>query len=550
MIIKRKYFGINFKQKSMKRIFTFLIVSAFIFTAKAQITVEFETGTLTGTQVENSAHGYTGTGYVNGFDNDGDKATVTFNIPTTGTYKLAIRYSAGSYKEQKLLANGVLIGKILMPETQGFANLNAGGLFFNAGQNSITIEKDWGWILLDNITLTLTSKHDYNVTSNLIDPAASYNTNQMWQYLKDNFGKKIISGQTAYYNQLVAVAGKSPKQRAFDFQSYTQGYTYKWQNGGHVLGWHNSGITEDIINWYNSTNGCGLVSVQWHWHSPSGGLAGTNSFYTAHSTFDVSKAVTFNTPEYNDIIEDIDSIATQLKKLQKANIPVLWRPIHEAGGAWFWWGAKGAAPALALWDIVQNRLMNHHKINNLIWVWSTPEESWYPGNSKVDVIGYDSYPGAFNYSTQKNIFDQLYEMVEGQKIVAMTENGPIPDIDQLKAQDAMWSYFSSWDDLVVEQNSTQHIKDVFAHDLVVTQDDPCGLITGNNMDLVENESFEPYPNPTQTAVTLYTNSLYSVHNSLGAELFQGQGITVDLSKLKPGMYLIKANNRVFKVQKI
>lgn len=534
----------------MKRIFTLFILSAAIFSAKAQIIVEAETGTLSGTQIENAVEGYTGSGYVNGFDVNGDKVTINFSIPNTGTYKLAVRYSADSYKEQKLAVNGVSTGKLLMPQTQGFEILNAGGLFFQAGNNSISIEKDYGWILLDNISLTPVPPHDYKVTSDLIDPLASYNTNLVWQYLKDNFGTKIISGQTAYYNELVAIAGKSPKQRAFDFQSYTQGYPYKWQNGGHTLGWHDSGITEDIINWYNSTNGCGLVSVQWHWHSPSGAQPGTNSFYTEHSTFDASKAVIPNTPEYIDVIEDIDSIATQLKKLQAANIPVLWRPLHEAGGAWFWWGAKGATPALKLWDMVQDRLINHHKIHNLIWVWSTPEESWYPGNDKVDVIGYDSYPGAFNYSTQKNIFDQLYEMVGGQKIVAMTENGPIPDIDQLKAQDAMWSYFSSWDDLVVEQNSTQHIKDVFTNNMVITLDDPCGLITGLQNGQSEISSVEPFPNPTQAKVTIPANAPYSVCNTLGTELLTGKGETIDLSNFKSGIYLIKVQNQVYKVQKL
>ena len=104
-----------------------------------------------------------------------------------------------------------------------------------------------------------------------------------------------------------------------------------------------------------------------------------------------------------------------------------------------------------------NRLTNYHGLNNLIWVWSTPEPTWYPGNSKVDVIGYDSYPGAYNYTTQKSIFDQLYTIVGGQKLIAMTENGPIPDIALSFSQDAPWSYFMSWVDLVATQNTNTHI---------------------------------------------------------------------------------------------
>ena len=88
----------------------------------------------------------------------------------------------------------------------------------------------------------------------------------------------------------------------------------------------------------------------------------------------------------------------------------MWRPLHEAGGGWFWWGAKGSGPAKALWDMMYDRLHNHFGLHNLIWIWSTPEADWYPGNAKVDIMGYDSYPGAYNYTPQKNMFDQLYNI--------------------------------------------------------------------------------------------------------------------------------------------
>lgn len=67
-------------------------------------------------------------------------------------------------------------------------------------------------------------------------------------------------------------------------------------------------------------------------------------------------------------------------------------------------------------------------MNNLIWVWSTPEVDWYPGKGKVDIIGYDSYPGPFNYDCRLNMYMQLHDIVNGSKLVALTENGPLPNI--------------------------------------------------------------------------------------------------------------------------
>lgn len=141
----------------------------------------------------------------------------------------------------------------------------------------------------------------------------------------------------------------------------------------------------------------------------------TSTFYTDQTNFDVSRAVQSGTPENLATLRDIDSIAVQLQRLENAGVPVLWRPLHEAGGGWFWWGAKGAAAAKALYDIMYDRLTNVHGLHNLIWEWSTNEPEWYPGNNKVDIIGYDSYPGKYVYSSQKGVFDQLFTLVEGKK---------------------------------------------------------------------------------------------------------------------------------------
>ncbi len=114
-----------------------------------------------------------------------------------------------------------------------------------------------------------------------------------------------------------------------------------------------------------------------------------------------------------------------------------------------------------------DRLLNYHHLHNLIWVWSTPETDWYPGNNKVDIVGYDSYPGIYNYGNQKNAFDILYNLTGGDKLVAMTENGPIPNPDDCLDLDAPWSYFMSWSDLTFQQNTTRHLREVYGNPRVL-----------------------------------------------------------------------------------
>ena len=55
---------------------------------------------------------------------------------------------------------------------------------------------------------------------------------------------------------------------------------------------------------------------------------------------------------------------------QDAHVPVV-RPYHEMNGDWFWRGGRtGQYSTAALYRQLFDRLVNHHHLNNLIWVWS------------------------------------------------------------------------------------------------------------------------------------------------------------------------------------
>ena len=69
---------------------------------------------------------------------------------------------------------------------------------------------------------------------------------------------------------------------------------------------------------------------------------------------------------------------------------------------------------------------------------------WYPGDKYVDIIGEDIYPGERVYSPQTARFTQATEYSSTNKIVALTENGCIFDIDQAVEINAMWAWFNTW----------------------------------------------------------------------------------------------------------
>ena len=421
------------------------------------IIYQAENGVLTGTNTTTATAGYTGTGYVTGFDAAGDAVQVTVNVATGGIYNIYIRYrSPSGDKTQDLFVNGVLVSNVVLTNSAAFATVLVSANF-NAGNNTLAIRNNWGYVDIDNFGIELKPANVYNITPNLINTNADAKTKALYALLRSQYGHCIFTGQTNYWNELIAITGKSPAVRGFDMQNYSPMNPWGWSGCCNAWGGWDDGSVQQAIDWYNSTGGKGIVTFHWHWFSPSGGALSTSTFYTPSTNFDISRAVVVGNQEYIDAIRDIDAIAVQLRRLQTAGVPVIWRPLHEAGGAWFWWGARGANACKAMYDIMYNRLTVYHGINNLIWAWSTPEPTWYPGNAKVDIIGYDSYPGAYNYTTQKGVFDQLNTIVGGQKLVAMTENGPIPTITQAFADDAPWSYFMSWVDLVALQNTNAHI---------------------------------------------------------------------------------------------
>jgi mannan endo-1,4-beta-mannosidase len=84
----------------------------------------------------------------------------------------------------------------------------------------------------------------------------------------------------------------------------------------------------------------GIVTFAWHWGAPVG-LYDTekqrwwSGFYTEATDFNIETALADTTnANYTLLMKDIDTIAVQLKRLQDANVPVIWRPLHEAEGGW------------------------------------------------------------------------------------------------------------------------------------------------------------------------------------------------------------------------
>jgi Glycosyl hydrolase family 26/F5/8 type C domain/Secretion system C-terminal sorting domain len=312
-------------------------------------------------------------------------------------------------------------------------------------------------------------------SQSLVNPNATRETKALKAFLDDTYGKKMISGQykDQYFTYVKNLTGKTPAIMGLDFMDYTE---RRRQNGA------NPTDIASAIDWVN--NNKGIVTFSWHWDAPTdiydvdyraqcqsstgGDARWWKAMYSCAVYFDIDAVLKDkNGAKYQMLIRDMDVIAAELKKLQDAGVPVLWRPLHEAAGGWFWWGAKGPGPCKELWSIIYDRFTNHHKLNNLIWVWNCYANSygnpmdWFPGYDKVDIIAYD-YP---NNNTWND-----YNTIHGKKKpFALAETGGLPNVDNFASQS--WLYFVSWAKFVKESNSDATIKKVFQDTRVINLED-------------------------------------------------------------------------------
>ena len=99
-----------------------------------------------------------------------------------------------------------------------------------------------------------------------------------------------------------------------------------------------------------------------------------------------------------------------------------------------------------------------HQLNNLIWVFSPGAETdlaeWYPGDAYVDIVGQDHYPMDGNHNSAKDVFDELNQMTRGDKLIALGENGPIPDPALMTRDQAGWLFFSTWSGSILFEKTT------------------------------------------------------------------------------------------------
>ena len=488
-------------------------VPAAVTAADAVLKYEFEDGKTDGGKIhangtsdvklgdlpkETDLSGFSGKGF-SYLDQKGTTVSVEVDVPETGLYELTISYcepSDPNKKVQYLNINGVNQGEVTFPYSPEFTETSGGIITLKKGKNTVELKAYWGYTYFDYLTIKPADDSIKNLspTRELSNPKASDSAKRLYSYLCDVYGKHILAGQQEYcgdhnynlwnspdvfikdneaeFEYILDKTGKQPAIRGIDLLAYNT--SSDWRDHA----------PERAIEWTNKYHG--ISSLTWHWNVPCEKGSEDVAFYVESAnpkftTFSCTNAVTEGTWEHETVLADLELIAGELKKMKDADVPVLWRPLHEAEGGWFWWGAEGAEPCKKLYRLMYDKLTNEYGLDNLIWVWtgytSPASSEWYPGDDVVDIVGYDKYncaDGEPNLSSIASTFYSLVQSTNGQKMVAMSENDSIPSLENLENDKAAWLYFCPWymNYLTSEQNNpVDNLVEIYKSDYCITLDE-------------------------------------------------------------------------------
>jgi len=296
------------------------------------------------------------------------------------------------------------------------------------------------------------------------------------EYLASISGSDIIAGQhtqTMDQKELLYIerlTGKLPALCGFELLAYSPNINYDESDEVCLKEVEENKNTLDAaLKWANDHRG--LITFTWHWFSPVGGKG--KAFYSRHTDFDPRDVLVENSKSRSAFYSDMDHMAQILMPFKEAGMPIIWRPLHESEGTWFWWGSKGPAVAAELYKLMFDHFTGVHALDNLIWVWNCPLREGYVGDEYADIISVDIYPEKHSHLDFETNYNDLMMLCGDNKIAALAEIGVLPDVKKIAHKGIPWSWFMTWSNefCIGESYSRADVmRDVYCADHTVTLD--------------------------------------------------------------------------------
>lgn len=502
-----------------------------------------------------------------------------FEIPADGNYDIILGGSI-AYGEGKVCSVKLGDGTSVDVAINENGPVSVGTFKLKAGRQTISVVPGWTWWVVDYMEVNSAVIPEVKPSA-MSDSEATESAQKLYAFLKENFGKNIISGFMAGdmdasdgkfknhvdYKEVYTRSGKYPALGGVDFMNATGQSAYMPNDT-----WFKNYTDKSMSLMEDLWNLGGIPAFTWHWRDPS---YETDMFYSrgeaGDTKFDFTVAMNADgswktsSEIYKNMIKDIDVIADYFLALQDKGVAGIFRPLHEASGGWFWWGKQGGANYAKLYQLIRHEMVDVKGVHNLIWVWnpqSVADTDWNPGAENYDVISIDIYNKAFDYQSNYVVFNNLKKMSDYKKLIALSENGPVVDADACIADEAMWSWmmpwYQSWGSSFADQTSNDEWKKVMGHKNVITLDEMPGWKTYTEVEQSQTKSdVAIYPNPVKENLTVVAdNALVEIVDIAGRTIasatVNGQA-SVSAKEWNKGVYAVVVSTengkQIFKVVK-
>lgn len=451
--------------------------------------------------------------------------------------------------------------------------------------------------LLSRVCLILLAVAFYNLSSNSvfaqIDPDASEKTRLLYQNLKqiqnsDNFmfGQEFYNSfryssgaahGTNTFSDSKEVTGAHPALLGSDFHYYldkdatergfhTEAVKSAYQQGAVItFDWHLSGRGTTTYEYQEASKNLANNIVQ--------NLNGDRDWYFG----ELDKAIGIVN---NDLVVDGE------------RIPIIFRPLHEMNGGWFWWGSQAttAENYKALYKLTVDYITE--RTTSVLFCWSPnipTNMTYFPGNEYVDVLGLDGYE--FTAASLRSNIAPLVDHAKAHGKVAViaetgnrTNGGASPGDDAAnywkntmlpaimddpngKAKRIAWVLTwinSSWSfPYVPHAGSSQTAKQSFIDfknsSNTLFLDEIPNMYIENEVVLATDESLIPkaeklqiYPTPSRETLTVLldgfqNNAQIAIYDLNGKKLYEDsldqKETEINIASfLKPGFYVLKVSD--------
>jgi mannan endo-1,4-beta-mannosidase len=217
---------------------------------------------------------------------------------------------------------------------------------------------------------------------------------------------------------------------------------YGWELGGLELG--NPKNLDDvpfntmrklIIESYQRG---GLNTISWHEYSP---LSGKDSWADTKDTVNGTVEAIIPGGSHHDVyIQHLDKVADFLLSLKTPDgtmVPVIFRPLHENMGSWFWWGTGhcSADQYKTLFQFTVDYLKVERGVHHALYCYSpnggfSSEEEYlerYPGDNYIDMLAFDQYRIKSNEKSGESAIRSMEVLADmaakRNKLYAFSETG-------------------------------------------------------------------------------------------------------------------------------